>query len=298
MRLKNISNLCFLFFLLFQAHTTSGQPEALRVQLNKTISSVQAVVGVSVIDLATNDTVSVNGQGHFPMQSVFKFHLALAVLDQVDKGKLKMDQIVKISKHEYYPTHSPIMKKYPDGTELPLQEVLKYTTSWSDNIGCDVLFRVVGGSHVVNDYIHALGIRDVEIIRSEKEMLQEWDFQFENWTTPNGMAALLRKFYLRQVLSIESSDFLWQAMVDSPLGPKRIKGMLPEGTVVGHRTGTGGPNAQGVHGAVNDAGIVQLPDGRKLILVVFVSRSADSYANLENLIARISKDIYDHFTGN
>jgi beta-lactamase class A len=47
--------------------------------------------------------------------------------------------------------------------------------------------------------------------------------------------------------------------------------MLPEGTVVAHKTGTSNTNGDGVTAATNDAGVITLPNGHHLVMVVYVS---------------------------
>ncbi len=65
-----------------------------------------------------------SGNHHFPFQSVYKFHLGIAVLHQVD-------------------LYSPIKDKYPNGLPLPLREVITYTLAQSDNVGCDIACSTV-----------------------------------------------------------------------------------------------------------------------------------------------------------
>ena len=195
------------------------------------------------------------------MQSVYKFHLALAVLADVDKGKLTADQKVLIRKDDYFPTHSPIADKYPDGNvELTISELLSYTVSTSDNNACDILFKLVGGPKRVDAYIRGLGVRDIAVVNTEREMHQDWDAQFNNWTTPQAMVQVLELFYQKKILSPQSRDLLVKIMEQTSTGKKRIKGHLPAGTVVAHKTGMGGNDA-GVISAMNDVGVVTLPSG-------------------------------------
>ena len=92
------------------------------------------------------------------MQSVYKYPLALAILNQVDKGIFSLEQKIHIKKEDLLPdTWSPLRKKYPDGNaDITLDELLNITVSQSDNNGCDILFRLIGGTEekvVWDDYI-------------------------------------------------------------------------------------------------------------------------------------------------
>ncbi|MEY2828282.1 MAG: hypothetical protein RIQ33_140, partial [Bacteroidota bacterium] len=68
----------------------------LKQKLQSVISKYKATVGLSVIDLETNDSFSINNQAPFTMQSVFKFPLALTVMHLAEKGKLNLKEKVLI----------------------------------------------------------------------------------------------------------------------------------------------------------------------------------------------------------
>ncbi|MBA4057716.1 MAG: hypothetical protein C0490_23580, partial [Marivirga sp.] len=76
---------------------------------------------------------------------------------------------------------------------------------------------------------------------------------------------------------------------------KRIKGLLPAGTKVAHKTGTSGSNKEGLTAAVNDVGIVTLPNGKQYAIVVYVSNSTKDGTTLEGIIAEISEIAWDYF---
>jgi beta-lactamase class A len=101
-------------------------------QISKITKGKNATVGVSVLGidfpLSYNNA---NADKKLPMQSVFKFHIAMAVLDLVDKGKLNLDQKVFIKKSELLPnTWSPIREKNPEGNfEMPISELIQYTVA-------------------------------------------------------------------------------------------------------------------------------------------------------------------------
>jgi beta-lactamase class A len=276
----------------------SAQRDSLRNTISKIAAQVDGDIGIALKDLQTGDTLLWRGSQHFPMQSVFKLPLGIYIMSEVDAGRLSLDQKITIKTDDYFPgTWSPIMKKYPEANvDLPLRDVVMYTVSQSDNVGCDILFKLAGGPLVVQRYFHEHGFADMAILNTEREMHADWDIQFKNWCTPITMVQLIDRIHQQNLLSRPSHDFLWQCMTESPLGPKRIKGLLPSGTLVGHRTGTGGPNDAGVLGAVNDVGIIELPNTMKVALVVFISRSTMPQSELELAIARIAKATYDHYS--
>ena len=159
-----------LILTFISAQTFAQTTEALRQKIQQIVSTKNAIVGVSIIGNDGKDTISLNGEQHYPMQSVFKFHIALAVLSQIDKGKFSLDQKIEIQKKDLIPNlYSPIRVDYPNGVALPISKILEYTVSSSDNVGCEVLLRLIGGPKIVEDYFVKNHIKDVSIKVNEEQ---------------------------------------------------------------------------------------------------------------------------------
>jgi len=290
-----------LLLFLINFPTAAQTTESLRQKIKEIVSEKNAQVGVSIIGNDGKDTLSINGDVHFPMQSVFKFHIALAVLSEIDKGKFSFAQEIKIEPNDLLPNlYSPIREKYPKGTQLSIAELLKYMVSESDNVACELLLKLLGGPQVVEDYFVKNNFKNISIKVGEKLMQANWDLQFNNWTTPNAANQVLSSFYYNKPkwLSKASYDFIWATMKKTETGKDRLKGQLPAGTVVAHKTGSSGTNKAGITAAVNDIGIVFLPSGQHFIISVFVTNSKENAATNEKIIADIGKAAWDYFTKN
>lgn len=288
----------FLFFVVF----TKGyaqEIETLRQKIDSVINTKNAVVGVAISGIKANDTLSINGQRHFPMQSVFKFPIALTILHEVDKGNLSLDQKIDIKKSELLPgLWSPIRKKYPEGATLTIAEIIEYTVALSDNVGCDVLLKLLGKPQAVENYFSSLGFRDFAVKVNEETMQNNWDLQFLNWITPKEANNILTRFYENKngLLSKESHEFIWNIMKGTKTGQKRLRGQLPEETVVAHKTGWSGKNEEtGITAAVNNIGIVFLPNGEHFTISVFVTESKEDFKTNEKIISDISKMAWNYF---
>ena len=257
-------------------------------------------MGVSILGNNGKDSLSINGDRHFPLQSVFKFHIALAVLSQVDQGKFSLDQKIKIDKQRPLPhLYSPIREKYPNGTNLTIAEILQYTVEQSDNVGCDILLKLIGGPEVVEEYFKKNNFTDISIKTNEATQQANWDLQFQNWTTPKAANEVLAKFYYNKtkLLSPKSYAFIWKTMKATATGKDRLKGQLPRNTIVAHKTGSSGTNKEGLTAAVNDIGMVFLPNGQYYFISVFVTNSKENADINEKIIADISKGAWDYFNG-
>jgi beta-lactamase class A len=268
--------------------------------LNAYINDKNAVIGLAYYDFQTGQNFSLNDKHKFPMQSVYKIHLALAVLKEVDKGNLSLDQKIFVSDTDLLPeTWSPLRDAFPGGNiEISLSILIKYAVAESDNNACDILFRLVGGPHRVNKFIRKSRIKGISIVSTEEQMHASWEEQFKNHSTPNATLLVLKKFYEGKLLKNQSFNFLWETMAETSTGKNRIKGLLPEDVIVAHKTGTGNIGPDGRISAVNDIGIIKTKDGNALAIVIFITMSDLSYEENEKIIAELSHMIFSNFLGN
>ncbi|MGE8525670.1 class A beta-lactamase, subclass A2 [Chryseobacterium rhizosphaerae] len=271
--------------------------ERLRKEIKQIIASKNATVGISIKNIEDKDTLSINGNSMMPMMSVFKFHIALAVLDQVDKGKLKLKQKFFIKKEDLLPgTWSPIQEEFPNGNiDLTLDQLLKYTVSHSDNNGCDILLRILGGTEPVQKFINQQGIKDFTIQVNEQQM-SNWDNLYLNVTTPIATTALLEKFYSGKVLKENTSQYLYQIMTETSRGLTWMKAGLPDHTELAHRTGISSTNENKLRAAMNDVGIFKLPNGKHIILSVYLKNITEERTDSEKLIADIARATYNYYS--
>lgn len=290
-----------LLILIFYGQTFGQTADVLRQQIQQIVSTKHAIVGVSIVGQNGKDTLSLHGDKLYPLQSVFKYHIALVVLSQIDKGKFSINQKIEIKKKDLLLNlYSPLREDYPEGASLPISKILEYTVSSSDNIGCDILLRLIGGTKVVDDYFKENGIENISIKYNEEEQQTNTNLQLQNWTTPKAATEALSKFYYNknELISKESHDFIWKIMRETQTGRNRLRGKLPQGTIVAHKTGSSGVNKQGITLAVNDIGIVFLPNGKHFFISVFVTNSIENAETNEEIIADIAKVTWDYFMDN
>ena len=287
----------WILVVLFYSQLAFGQLQTAKKNILEITKKFKGKVGVAVMNLENHEMLIINNDYCYPMQSVFKFPIALYVLNQVDKGVLSLDQKIQLTKENLHPnTWSPLREKYPDGdVDVKLDEILKLTVAESDNNGCDILFKLVGGTSKVNSYIHKLGIKDLNIVANEEQMHKDWNVQYKNCSTPIAMAKLLYKFKCDSILTKSSRDYLYDIMESTVTGAKRIKGQLPAEVKVAHKTGSSGVE-NGIAAATNDVGIVTLPNGKQYAIVVFVSDSPEKEEARDKVIADISKAVWDVYT--
>ncbi|MCD6013267.1 MAG: class beta-lactamase [Flavipsychrobacter sp.] len=284
--------------LLAGINATGKEPGtgSLKRNLELTIAPYMATVGIAITDLEDNSTVLVNNNHRYPMQSVYKFPLAIYILNLVDKGELKLNQVVHIKKEQLErDTWGPLARENKD-VDVKLSELLRLSVSVSDNNACDILFKLAGGTRFVHQYYRDLGINGIAISATESEMHSAWSAQYNNWCQPSAMQEILRLFYEGKLLSKKSNDYLMKLMVESENSTRRIKGELPKDVVVAHKTGTSSMNEAKIIAATNDVGIITLPNGHHLAIVVYVSDYKGGVTTGENIIASVAKCAWDYYT--
>jgi beta-lactamase class A len=284
------------FLTLLFTSKVFGQT-GLRQELENIIATNNATIGISIKNIEEKDTLSINGNLNVPLMSVFKFHIALATLNLVDKGKLSLKQKFFIKKEDLHEdTWSPIREEYPNGNMyLTLDQLLKYTVSHSDNNGCDILLDLIGGTKTVQDFINKQGIKEFTIKVNEQEM-RTWENLYINTTTPLATTELLEKFYKGKVLKKKSTNYLYQIMVECSRGITWMKAGLPKGTELAHRTGISGTNESNLRAAMNDVGIFKLPNGNHVILSVYLKDITEEREVTEKIIADITKVTWNYYT--
>jgi beta-lactamase class A len=265
-------------------------------RIEQIAQAAQGRVGVTATVLETGESVSLNGNQQFPMQSVYKFPIAMAVLAQVDQGNLKLDQKIRIEASDIV-QDSRILEKKSQGMEFSLSELLQYMVSESDSTACDALLRLIGKPQRVTDYLRNLGINDIVVANTENEIQfgQDPALQYRNYATPDAAVHLLSAFHKGEGLSKSSQALLLQLMTKTQTGPKRIKGLLPQGTIVAHKTGTSS-TVNGVTAATNDVGLLTLPNGRHMVIAVFVSDSQAKDVIREEVIAKVARATWDEWS--
>jgi beta-lactamase class A len=281
------------FFVLFLLVSSS-----LHAQLGKRIEQIAARArgrtGVACSLPGTALDCNVNATAELPMQSVYKLPIAMATLHAAEQGQLTLNEKVEFLRSDLISPgqRSPLRDENPGGgAGVPIRELLRLAVSESDGVASDILLRVIGGPAIVNGYIQSLGIAGIAIRDTEKTLGADAGAQYRNHAQPGALVALLRLIADRPPLSEEHARLLLGWMTDTQTGEHRLKGLLPPGTVVAHKTGTSGQGG-GITHATNDVGLITLSDGRRLAVAVMIADSPESEVVREGVIAQVALEIW------
>lgn len=253
---------------------------------------VEGSVGFTAVHLPGGRRLELNGHERYPMRSVYKLPIALSVLRAAETGRLRLDSVITVKPADFGPSHSPLR----DGARgravsVTVDSLLTLMIADSDNTASDVLLRLVGGPEQVTLDLNAMGLNGVRVDRYERDLLRARDNDDDprDTATPRAMADLLVLIHKGRTLSRPHHQRLLEIMRQTRTGPARIRGLLPPGTEVAHKTGTGAP-------MTNDAGLVALPAGAgHVAIVVFVEAASATNEEKERVIAEIARAVYDFF---
>lgn len=286
--------LLVLLVLIHPLNKQSNKITLLRGRLLAITRSINGRAGIAIKNLGTGDTLSINGNDHMVMQSVMKFPIALAVLNQIDRQQLRLNETIHILSKDLPLSYTSVRHQFPSGADIPVKKLLQEMISQSDNNACDILVKRIGGIRKVENYIHSLGIREISIKADEQGMAKAWIIQYTNWCTPVSMIHLIDLSYVKFMLKPASKTFLWTCMEQTTTGIHRLKGLLPQGTYLAHKTGSSATNHNGISPATNDVGIIKLPNGQVIEVVVLITDSKSSEHARDLAIANIGKAVYDY----
>lgn len=288
-RILFLGAVLLLALIVWFVRTNNATEQNLKA-ISEQYSGYKANIGIGYAD---NQVTYQNNQKKYPLLSVFKLHVAVAVLDKINREKLNLENKINISSADIKEnTYSPLREKYGvKNLNLSLHELLYYMVAESDNNACDILIKWVGGTDSVEKYIHAIGLPETEIKVTEDIMNRADMTQYQNRAPLHEILALLKMIDENKLFSEELHKELLSIMQSTVTGANKIKGYLPKYVNVAHKTGSASRLQDGKKIADNDAAIIKVGN-KKYYLAIMVSDSYESDETNAEIIAKISQQIY------
>ncbi|WP_232223437.1 serine hydrolase [Sphingorhabdus lutea] len=282
--------------------------------------------GISVHSLDEGWTVGQRLDDLFPQQSVSKLWVAMTILDQVDRGKLRLDDEVVITRNDLAVFYQPVRDKVLREGEVreSVASLLERAITQSDNTANDSLLRTAGGPEAVHDFIakHQLGAirfgpgerllqsgiagltwkQEYSIGRNfytaranlsydkRKSALDNYLADPIDGASPRAISLALAKLSRGKLLSYGSSSYLLDLLNRVRSGPNRLKGGVPSGWSIGHKTGTG-QDLPPISTGYNDVGILVAPDGRQYMVAVMLGDTTASIPERMQLMQSVVRAI-------
>jgi beta-lactamase class A len=258
---------CFLAALAQPALAEApARYQGLEQQLRWLADANPGNVGIAALDLKTGEMVSILGDEPFPMASTVKVAVAANYLSQVEFGRRSLDDTI-------------------GGRSA--RSLMEAMLIHSDNRATDILMRDLGGPATLQKWLDQHQITGLRIDRNIASLLADRrDLRdVRDSSTPKAMVELLKRIDSGALLKPQSRNYLLDLMARCQTGKNRIRGLLPEGTLVQHKTGT-------LSNYASDVGFITLPNGHRIAVAMF----ARSGTNRPATIARAARMVFDGFT--
>ncbi|HEX8307151.1 MAG TPA: serine hydrolase [Allosphingosinicella sp.] len=263
--MRFVGLLATLLVLIGQPALAQDNPRlrSLEQRLAAMASENPGEYGIAALDLTTGETISFNGQQPFPMASTMKIAVAAAYLSEVDAGRRTLDDPVA------------------GASALKLMDAM---ITRSDNRATDLLMATLGGPGAIDSWLRGHRLSGIRVDRTIAQLLGDRRdlHDVRDSSTPIAMLGLLRLIDGEGALTAQSRSLLRDMMRRCATGSNRIRGILPPGATVEHKTGT-------LSGYTGDVGFLTRPDGRR-IAVAFFARGG---SNRPAVIATAARAIYD-----
>jgi beta-lactamase class A len=258
---------CFLLCLAQPALAEAPfRYKSLEQQLSWLADANPGNIGIAALDLKTGEMVSILGDEPFPMASTVKVAVAANYLAQVEYGRRSLDDTI---------------------SGRSARSLMEAMMIHSDNHATDMLIRDLGGPDTLQKWLDQHHITGLRIDRTIAGLLAARRdlHDVRDSSTPRAMVDLLQRIDSGKLLKPSSRAYLLGLMARCATGKNRIRGLLPQGTLVQHKTGT-------LNNYTSDVGFITLPNGHRIAVAMFARQGTNRPAT----IARAARAIFDGFT--
>ncbi|MBF2067452.1 MAG: serine hydrolase [Calothrix sp. C42_A2020_038] len=270
---------------------TQTNTVATALQLSQEIpalkSSIQSLVannsnltpGIFIADLDNGSYVDLNGGAMFSSASTIKIPILVAFFQDVDAGKISLDETLTTTKSTIAGGSGDMQNK-PVGTSYTALEVATKMMTISDNTATNMLIERLGGIEKLNERFRNWGLNTTSL----RNFLP--DIEGTNTTSPKELSNLIAMITKGNIVSFQSRERILDIMrrtVKDTLLPSG----LGQGATIAHKTGE-------IGGILADAGLVELSSGKRYIAAVIVQRPRND-VSAERFISNISRIVYQQF---
>ncbi|MGW9634847.1 class A beta-lactamase [Nocardiopsis alba] len=241
-------------------------------------------LGVYALDTGSGEEVEFREDERFAFASTFKSLLAGVVLSE--NSLEEMERVITYDE-DVLVSHSPITEENV-GTGMSLLELCDATVRFSDNAAANLLLEELGGPEGFTESLEELTGDDVTTLdRYETDMSAAVPGDERDTSTPEALAGSLEAFTLGDVLPEDRREVLVDMLVRNKTGDAVIRAGVPEGWVVGDKTGTGG------YGTRNDIAVVWPEEGDPIVLAVLSTMEVEDAEPQDSLIAEATEVVVE-----
>ena len=246
---------------------------------NLAAQNPQLEAGAFFIDLDNGAYLDVEGTTTFSAASTIKLPILIAFFQDVDANKIRLNEMLTMEA-EMVAGGSGNMKLQKPGKQYSALETVTKMIAISDNTATNMIIHRLGGAEALNQRFLSWGLTVTKI----RQPLP--DLEGTNTTSPQDLGHLLAMINQGELVTLRSRDRLLDIMNKTVTNTLISKG-LGKGANFPHKTGD-------IGSVLADAGLVDMPNGKRYIAVVMVKRP-HNHPEAKPLIQKISSEIYQYF---
>src|SRR4051812_2543744 len=277
--------------LLLLALVQSAPAVDLRARVQKLIETSGGEVAVAMRTLDGRAELLIDPDKKFHAASTMKVPIMIELFRQADAGTLRLDEPLPI-RNEFHSIVDGSVYQLSVGDDsdaevyarigktMTLRQLCEAMITVSSNFAANLLIERVGAENV-RKTVTRLGADGMLVLRGVEDQ-KAFDKGMNNETTARALLVLMTTIARGQAVSA-AADAEMAAILKRQKFHDAIPAGLPEGTIVGHKTG----NITKIH---HDAAIVYGP--RPYVLVVLVRGIEDQKVS-GPLIASISREVWN-----
>jgi beta-lactamase class A len=262
-------------------HATSSRLAGLPAAVEQLERTTGGRVGVAIFNTDGGEHAHYRGNERFPMCSTFKFLLAAAILQRVDRRREALDRTIAIPQPPLL-SHSPLTQAHTGGT-MTIAALCHAVVTQSDNTAANLLLKTIGGPTGVTTFSRSIGDNVTRLDRTELALNESRDGDPRDTTSPIAMAGNLHTVLSGAALYTASRQQLTAWMIACETGLDRLRAKLPNTWRAADKTGTNGSHTS------NDIAVFWPPAGRAVIVTAYITQCAGPESKRTALLAEIGR---------
>ena len=241
-------------------------------------------------------TIFINEKESFHAASTMKTPVMIEIFKQANAGRFQLSDSILI-KNEFYSIvdSSTYQMQVGVDSEKKLYQLIGEKSTifdlthdmitYSSDLATNILIDLVDARKVTKS-MRALGAYNIEVLRGVED-LKAFNKGLSNSTTAFDLMIIFEALAKGSVVSPEACQQMIEILLKQHFN-EIIPAELPKNVKVAHKTGW-------ISTANHDSGLVILPDGKQYILIL-LSKNWESEEASTELMAEISKKIYDYYS--
>lgn len=240
-------------------------------------------IGVSAINTTTNMRIQYRADERFPFCSTSKVMVVAAILKKSMADPALLQQKIRYTKNDVNLSGYATITKNHIVDGMTINELCAAAITYSDNTAMNLLLKQLGGPEVVTAFARSIGNNKFRLDRLEPKLNSAIPGDLRDTATPAAMENSLYQLALGDVLALPQRKQLQVWLQNNTTGDKKIRAGVPQGWLVGDKTGAG------EYGTTNDIGIIWPPKYAPIVVAVYFTQNKKDAAHRDDIIASVTR---------